>query len=533
MTRHAGALLLLVTVLASSAAAQLPSTGIVRGRVMAADTDAPVRKVRVALTPEGATATEPIYTNADGEFEFMSVAPGRYTLAAFKTGYVIARFGARSQFDRTTNIAVAAGVLVEGLELRLVKSAVITGRILEESGEPIEMALVSVGRIVRGDGRLRFRGLGAVANTDDLGEYRIGGLAPGSYALAISASGGGMAPRSLQTFYPGTSLITEARTLTLRPGEVASATDFTVRPLSDSQRVRITGYVTDANGAPVPARLQVITSGDGVVASSTSVVLQLPPTGEFTLQVEAGDQTLIAQGPSGVAVTRLGPVTADVSPLRLILTKGGRVSGRILFNGAPPPPRATVRVDAWNAELEDAQASRMINPPVGAMTVKPDGTFTIEDVVGRRELRVANAPRGWVVKAITHNGRNLLNVPIDFKSGEAVSGVEVLLTDKLSELSGTVADRQQRPRTDCSVIVFAENRTFLPGRARWVRPDHTGRFVVEGLPAGEYLAIAVADVDDVEWATVAYLDRLRSSASHVTIADAEKKAIALEWNGTP
>src|SRR2546427_4009980 len=148
----------------------------------------------------------------------MSVAPGRYTLAALKPGYVIARFGARSQFDRTTNIAVAAGVLVEGLELRLVKSAVITGRILEESGEPIEMALVSVGRIVRGDGRLRFRGLGAVANTDDLGEYRIGGLAPRSYALAISASGGGMAPPSLQKFYPGPSLIAEARALKLPPG---------------------------------------------------------------------------------------------------------------------------------------------------------------------------------------------------------------------------------------------------------------------------------------------------------------------------
>src|SRR3989442_5913276 len=126
---------------------------------MAAATNAPVGKVRVALPPKEGTAPDQIYTNADGEFEFMSVAPGRYTLAAFKTGYVIARFGARSQFDRTTNIAVAAGVLVEGLELRLVKSAVITGRILEESGEPIEMALVSVGRIVRGDGRLRVRSL--------------------------------------------------------------------------------------------------------------------------------------------------------------------------------------------------------------------------------------------------------------------------------------------------------------------------------------------------------------------------------------
>jgi len=511
------------------ARAQLAATGIVRGRVIAVDTDAPVRKVRVALTPEGATATEPIYTNADGEFEFMNVAPGRYTLAALKTGYVIARFGARSQFDRTTNIAVAAGATIDGLELRLVRSAVITGRIVEDSGEPIEQALVSVGRIIRADGRLRFRGIGAVATTDDLGEYRISGLAAGSYALAISASGGGMVLRTLQTFYPGTSLITEARTVTVRPGEVASATDFTVRPMSNTQRVPITGYVTDAAGSPASARLQVITSGDGVVASSTSATLQLPPTGEFTLQAEAGDQTLIAQGASGVAVMRLGPVSVDVSPLHLVLTKGARVSGRLVFNDAPPPSRAAVRVDAWSAELEDAQASRMITSPVGAMTVKPDGTFTIEDVVGRRELRVSNPPRGWVVKAITHKGRNLLNVPIDFKSGEELSGVEVLLTDKLSELSGTVVDRRQRPRTDCSVIVFAENRAFLPGRTRWVRPDHTGRFVVEGLPAGEYLAVAVADVDDVEWTTVAYLERLRSSASHVTIADAEKRTITLEW----
>src|SRR2546427_8959343 len=148
----------------------------------------------------------------------MNVAPGRYTLAALKTGYVIARFGARSQFDRTTNIAVAAGVLVEGLELRLVKSAVITGRILEESGEPIEMALVSVGRIVRGDGRLRFRGLGAVANTDDLGEDRIGGVPPRRHTPGDPGRGRGPAPPSLQKFYPGPSLIAEARALKLPPG---------------------------------------------------------------------------------------------------------------------------------------------------------------------------------------------------------------------------------------------------------------------------------------------------------------------------
>src|SRR5207244_6562732 len=124
-----------------------------------------------------------------------------------------------------------------------------------------------------------------------------------------------------------------------------------------------------------------------------------------------------------------------------LLAHGGRVSGRILFNAAPSSPCTTVRVDAWNSELEDANASRMIAPPIGAAAVKPDGTFTIQDVVGRSELRVSNLPRGWVVKAIVREGRNLLNVPVDFKNGDELSGVEILLTDKLGELSGTVIDR--------------------------------------------------------------------------------------------
>ena len=531
MTRYAAAASLMLAALTSPAWSQSPVTGTVRGRVVAAETEAPIRKARVALTLEGAPPAEPIYTNADGAFEFTNVAPGQYSLTALKSGYVVARFGARSQFDRTTNIAITAGVVVDGLELRLVKSAVITGRIVDEMGEPIEQALVSAGRIVRDSdhsGRLRFRSIGAVANTDDLGEYRISGLAAGTYALAISATGGGMAPRRPQTFYPGTSSLTEAGTLTLRSGEVAGAIDFAVAPVIDGQRARLTGYVTDAAGSPVAAKLQVFSSGNGVVASNTSVTMQLPATGEFTLQVEPGSQTLIAQSASGIAVMTVGPMTGDVDGLRLVLSRGGRVSGRVVFNGTPLV-RTVMRVEGWNADLDDVRLSSMMDRPVGAAAVQPDGTFAIEDLVGRRELRVSNVPRGWTVTAIAHNGRNLLNVPIDFKGGEDLSGVQIVLTDRPTELTGLVVDPQSRPRSDCSVLVFAEDRTSLPGRARWVRPDQTGRFRVEGLPAGTYLAAAVADVDDVEWSTVEYLDRLRSNAAHVTLADAEKKTITLEW----
>jgi hypothetical protein len=528
MTRHTGPLLLLVTVLASSAAAQPPSTGIVRGRVIAADTDAPVRKVRVALTPEGATATEPIYTNADGEFEFMSVAPGRYTLAALKTGYVIARFGARTQFDRTTSIAVAAGAVIENLELRIVKGAAITGRIVDAEGELIVGALVSVGRVVRTDSRMRFRSVGSLADTDDLGEYRIAGLAAGSYMVAVAAAGGGMAPRTERLFYPGTASLSQARAIPVRAGEVASATDLAVLPSQGKSDRLVSGYVTDATGAPVPAKLQVVANGDGVVVSGTTSTRQLPPNGEFAVRAESGDLTLIAQSATGIAVAHL-PAGSDVAGLQLVLAKGGRVAGRVLFNGAPPPRGTAVNVEGWSADLEDVRPSSFMPRPTGSRPVNADGTFAIDDLVGRRELRVSSVPRGWTVAAITHDGRNLLNVPIEFKGGENLSGVRILLTDTPTELSGVVLDREQRPRSDCSVLVFAEDRTLLPGRARWVRPDQTGRFVVEGLPAGTYLAAAVADVDDVEWSTVEYLDRLRSSATRVAIADAEKKTFTLEW----
>jgi len=512
MTRFVAApLVVMIALVSQPALAQGRATGIVRGRVIAADTEAPVRKARVALTPEGAPAAEPIYTNGDGEFEFTNVAPGRYALTAVKTGYVLARFGARSQFDRPTTIAVTAGAVIEGLELGLVKSAVITGRIVDASGDPVDQALVSVGRIVRDDhrdhgGRLRFRGTGAVASTDDRGEYRISGLAAGSYAVAISASGGGMAPRTLQTFYPGTSLLTEARALTLRVGEVASGIDFAATPIAEARRIRVTGYVTDAAGSPVAATLHVVTRGDGVVASSTSSTRQLPATGEFALDLEPGNQTLIAQSASGIAVMTIGTTTADATDLHMILTRGGRVSGRVSFNGAAgaasgvaqPFRAASMKVAGWSADLEGVWLSAMASRQLVEVPVKPDGTFVIEDLVGRRELRVSGVPRGWTVTAILHNGRNLLDMPLEFKGGEDVSGVQIVLTDNPTELAGVVVDPEHRPRSDCAVLVFSEERVFLPERARWIRPDHTGRFIVQGLPAGAYLALAVADVDDLE-----------------------------------
>src|SRR6185369_8484364 len=142
----------------------------------------------------------------------------------------------------------------------------------------------------------------------------------------------------------------------------------------------------------------------------------------------------------------------------------------------------------------------MMGAAVGSslsVPTKPDGTFTLTGLVGRRELTVNPRPiPGWRVKSITAGGRDLLNLPLDFAGGEDLRDVLIVLTQQTSELTGTVTDANGHPVSGVSVLVFADDRRRLPGRARWVRPDTLGQFMVEGLPAGEYLVALAEDVDD-------------------------------------
>jgi hypothetical protein len=162
---------------------------------------------------------------------------------------------------------------------------------------------------------------------------------------------------------------------------------------------------------------------------------------------------------------------------------------------------------------------------------KPDGTFTLTGVVGRRELSVnAQSLPGWSVKSIIAGDRSLLDVPIDFKGDEDLRDVIIVLSDRTTALTGTETDAREIPAGGVSVLVFADDRRLLPRRARWVRPDTLGRFIVDGLPAGDYLVALADDVDDPQWSTAAYLDRFRAQATRVTLADRESTPLALRWS---
>src|SRR6185295_12856636 len=107
-------------------------------------------------------------------------------------------------------------------------------------------------------------------------------------------------------------------------------------------------------------------------------------------------------------------------------------------------------------------------------------------------------------------------------------------TDRPTELSGTLQTPAGTPTADYFIIVFARDRAFwTPSTRRSVmaRPDSTGKYSIKNLPPGDYLVVAVTDVEYGDWWNPALLERLSPTAAPVTLAEGEKKMIDLKIGG--
>ena len=202
-----------------------------------------------------------------------------------------------------------------------------------------------------------------------------------------------------------------------------------------------------------------------------------------------------------------------------------------VFEGAAPRPAGRLSVEAWSSESLQGVAINRNAPDIGPVgRVSGGGTFEIIKVSGTRTLRVNQLPSGWVVKSITAAGRDLMDVPIEFKSGEDLRDVVIVLSDRETEVTGTVTDEQRAPASGVSVLIFPDDKRRLPARARWLRPDSSGNFTVSGLPPGDYFAALAEDIDDLQWTDAAYLDRFREQATPFRLGDAEHKMLPLRWS---
>lgn len=556
-------------------------TARIRGRVMAADSGAALRRAQVRLSSQDIRSAKVATTDTEGRYEFTELPAGRYTLTVSKTGYLTLQYGQRRPREPGKPIDLSAGQVLDKTDVALPHGGVITGRIADEYGEPLPDATVQAMRYQYVGGQRQLVSAGRVAQSDDIGQFRIFGLPPGDYYLSASTrtpimqavtgvvSGvvtgavtaplpGGLPPdpaAGLQairdalsapddeqtgyapTYYPGTSTLSDAQRITVGLGEELSGISFS---MTLAKMARISGTVVDAQGQPLGRGMAMIRPSrggpmfmrggpnGGAVNNGAFTIAGVPP-GDYILQVRNG-----GFGRGGAAsdaeFANMSIVVngSDVDGLVIALSKGATVSGRVTFSGGKAPTNSSsIQVSAVSTEAGTAP----LGPGGFASRVDTNGAFELRGLTGPSLFRIGNMPSGWMLKAVRLDGADITDTPHEFKGGETVSGLEIELIDKPTRINGTVTDSQNQPIKDYAVVVFSDDNVHWVPQTRFVRagrPDQQGKFQIGGLPPGRYLAVALDYLEQGSEMDPDLLEQLKSKATSLTLDEGETHQLDLK-----
>jgi protocatechuate 3,4-dioxygenase beta subunit len=323
----------LLAALSFSQAPAQAATGRLSGRVTAEGANAPIAGARVivfpmmrpAMPPSGPMAIPPqAMTDQDGRFVFNSVAPGEYRIDVQKTGFA----SSADPMTRPRTYTVAAGQALDNISIVLQKGAVISGKVLDQQGEPVTDAHVMALRRITPPGattaspRLIPAPMQGPQQTNDIGEYRVSGLPPGEYFLAASprsmgfggpgmastTGNGGGTPTTTTTYYPGTVDQAGAQPITVAAGAEVSNIVFVLQSVP---AYRVSGIVVDENGAPIAHAMVML------MTDPRSGMMFMGPRGN----AETGDDGRFSIGDVTPGTYRLN------ASVPTIMSSGGAIAG--------------------------------------------------------------------------------------------------------------------------------------------------------------------------------------------------------------
>lgn len=552
-------------------------TGTLKGRVVDGATGATVPRARVSIQG-AAVGRPPVTTDGSGAFAFLNLPAGPITLSVEKPTYMSGRYPESGRTFRSASrpLILRDGEVLDGVTVPIYRGSAITGRVVDANGDPVDFAQVSVIRLPgtgRG-GRPMPRG---GTQTNDLGEFRVARLEPGTYVLQViprrmqndmyrsdvpasQAPAQVPTPQPLPTFYPSASSIDQAQPIVVERGQTLSDMDVV---LTEGLPAVIVGAVTGVDGQPV--------AGNGFV-NARSVVREylggfdgggtgLRPDGTFRLVISPGEYLVeVRVNPPVVSGQQhrpgnelFGSVRVSVAPgaeetVAVAIGRGATATGRVVFEGSTPPPNPP-------GQMHVPVYSQDGNCRSGEAAIAEDWTFSVEGLYGTCSASVGGAFGRWMLKAVIHNGDNLLEAPYTFLPGQQLRNVQVVVTDKRSDVNLRVADENGQPTREYVALLYPVDktqwsqgvRTFvgppavpLTGARLTPMPTPTGgarapmmmppprREAVMGVRPGEYYVVAVDDMDPEDSRDPAVLDRLRSSAVRVTVSEGASPEVAVQ-----
>jgi hypothetical protein len=524
---------LIVTTLAAQASAPKEhGKCALGGQVIQEPGGRPIRKATLELTrddrEDGTSYTA--VTDAEGHFKIDSIEPGRYSLSVQHSG-----FSGGRKHRRGRSLTLEPGQELKDLVFRLQPTAVITGKILDNDGDPVPGAYVFVASYQGSDRR---RGAG---QTNDLGEYRISNLESGRYLVTAnpeiqffqrSRAEGDRRPVPYITYYPGTTDKAQAVPVELHAGDEWPA-NFA---LAYGPAFRIRGTVS---GVPITgsADLSVMLgskdAGWPIGASDTEV----KKDGSFELHnVLPGSYFVWLINRTSTPEVILAAQTievkdSDLENMRLTPVSTSEVRGQLRMENGQKVEWAGVSLFLQSSD-DPSDLRGKFEGQVESTTgqVKQDGSFDLKNVPpGNYRVRVFSglaALRDCFMKSVNAGSKDLAD------SGFTISGgtwsLDVVLSSNGASVDGVVADNKNQPVADAEVVAIPEaTRQKRRDLYQQGTADQHGHFNLRGLDPGEYTVMALEDLDD-DFRDPEFLKSHEGIGQTIHLDEGEHKSISLQ-----
>jgi hypothetical protein len=570
----------------------------IEGQVFNAATGQPLRKANISMNMSNMGPNMPPgqrnfsgSTDATGHFLIQKIEPGTYRVSADHTGFLNMQYNARRPNGPGTALDLARGQKMTGLVFRLTPHGVVSGRIVDEDGDPIEGVQIQVMRLVYNQGRKQLQ-INDNGNTNDLGEYRVAGVAPGKYYLcaiyrggrrfvmidnmAMNVGGAPDAPAPEQqdyapTFYPNATDISAASTLEMKPGQQLTDMNFRLTKIHTVHvRGRVVNNATQSSSTgPTPMRVSGVPGDNQAAVNAAQEALQVAVE---RLQVAVGAN----QGPGINVTVRMQPRN-ELNPQGMNVNSRMKPDGTFDFPSVPPGSynliaqtnggnrghfvRMPVNVGTSNIEglvvtinpgvsivghvkldgdAPDAPQAFNIrlaprDPGAGVGQPQPgktgaDGNFRLDDVnPDRYTVNINPMPGNLYLKSIRAGNIDVMADGLDLSNGSAPA-LDVVIGTTPASIAGAVQNESNGQPAVAVQVVLVPQEPERKGQGTYYRTatsDQYGKFSFTKILPGEYRAYAFEDVENGAWFDPDFMKPIASKGDSVSVREGAPSTLSL------
>ena len=440
-------------------------------------------------------------TDHEGNYKITNVAPGSYRIVPAAPAFVyLGDPGGKT-------LIITAGENVEDIDFTLAPGGVITGKVVDSEDLPLIEEQVTLVPVEANPQIGRYMGWSGMIRTDDRGIYRIFGVPPGRYRVAVGQSedgsfgGGPRRSRYRQTFSPGVT--DSSKALVIEVTEGSEATNVDIKAGRSLTTFAVSGRII--NGETLQPLSNISVGLQKIVTNGTEFInwgWASNSKGEFKIENVPPGKYEVLLPPQANSGLRADPVEfevidSDVSGLQVKTAEGASVSGQVVVEGGNDKAGLGMLGQVWLHTHVSTSANDRSSSWVQPVIISPDGSFLIRGLqsgFANFSLTTGDSSpiKGLALVRIEREGM-AQPTGVEIKDGERVTGVRLVVSYGTGTVRGLVKiENGELPPNGRFFVRFSipgEDPTRLSTLPS-PEVDSRGHFLIEGLAAGTYQVLA-------------------------------------------